>query len=151
MIIEVVINDDYNWRKFCGLMSVVIVFAAFSLLLGCGRLDDGGAGGASAGGTEVVAGSEAYAALKAENDALRRENQMLRRELISKNGALPDSVLPDKGVDSPPAEEASVGDTGYWLATNSRVRHNKRCRNYRKVKGRPCGPNEGRPCKMCGG
>ena len=151
MIIEMVINDDYNWHKFCGLMSVVIVFAAVSLLLGCGRSDDGGAGGASAGGTEVVAGSEAYAALKSENEALRRENQMLRRELVSKNGRLPAAVMPEKGSDAGFAVEPEVEDTGYWLSTNSKVRHNRRCRNYRKVKGRPCGPDEGRPCGICGG
>jgi len=144
-------NDDYNWRKFCGLMSVMIVFAASCLFLGCGRSGDGSEGGTSAGGVEVVVGSETYVALRAENEALRRENQLLRRELISKNGRLPDAVLPEKGKDSGSVVEAEGEDTGYWLATNSKVRHNKRCRNYRKVKGRPCGPNEGRPCKMCGG
>lgn len=131
---------------FLGMMLV-----AFGLFLGCGRSDDGSEEGVPAGGVEVVVGSETYVALKSENEALRRENQMLRRELVSKNGALLDSVLPDKGVDSPPADETSVGDTGYWLATNSKVRHNKRCRNYRKVKGRPCGSDEGRPCGICGG
>ena len=131
---------------FLGMMLV-----AFGLFLGCGRSDDGCARGGSAGSIEVVVGSETYVALKSENEALRRENQMLRRELVSKNGKLPDAVLPEKGKDSGSVVEAEGEDTGYWLATNSKVRHNKRCRNYRKVKGRPCGPTEGRPCKMCGG
>jgi micrococcal nuclease len=39
----------------------------------------------------------------------------------------------------------------YWLTTSSNVRHNSKCRYYQKTKGRPCGPNEGTPCKICGG
>ena len=143
-----------RWNSQRGSFAIAfqfVMFAAFCMLQGCGRSGDGVAGEGSSAFPEVAVGNEAYAALRAENEALRRENQMLRRELISKNGALPDSVLPDKGVDSPPPAETSVEDTGYWLATGSKVRHNKRCRNYRKVKGRPCGPNEGRPCKTCGG
>ena len=92
-----------------------------------------------------------YAALKAENEALRRENQMLRRELISKNGALPDSVMPEKGVARDEGLEPADKETGYWISAKTKVRHNKRCRNYRRVKGYPCSPNDGRPCKACGG
>ena len=91
------------------------------------------------------------AALRAENEALRRENQMLRRELISKNGALQDSVMPEKGVARDEGLEPADKETGYWLSSKTKVRHNKRCRNYRRVKGMPCGPSDGRPCKACGG
>jgi micrococcal nuclease len=43
-------------------------------------------------------------------------------------------------------------DTGYWLNTSNGVRHNRSCPNYRNTKrGRPCGPDEGRACGMCGG
>jgi hypothetical protein len=46
----------------------------------------------------------------------------------------------------PPVEPA------YWLNTKSAIRHNRSCRWFgRKDRGRPCGPNEGRPCKRCGG
>lgn len=104
------------------------------------------------GDGRAVAGDRAsYAALRAENEALRRENQMLRRELISKNGALPDSVMPEKGVARDGGMEPADKETGYWLSSKTKVRHNKRCRNYRRVKGHPCGPNDGRPCKACGG
>lgn len=41
--------------------------------------------------------------------------------------------------------------TGFWLTASSGIRHNSRCTNYRNTKGRECGPNEGRPCKICGG
>ena len=42
-------------------------------------------------------------------------------------------------------------DTGYWLNTNSNKRHNHHCPNYRKTRGRPCGPNEGQAAGCCGG
>ncbi len=47
----------------------------------------------------------------------------------------------------------SPADQGqkYWLTASSNVRHNSKCRYYQKTKGRPCGPNEGTPCKICGG
>lgn len=43
-------------------------------------------------------------------------------------------------------------ETGYWINTKSKVRHNKSCRHYGKGKnGVPCKSNEGKPCKICGG
>ena len=136
--------------RCCKIACACALLATACLALGCERQADDAARRAAESGIGK-AGKEAYAALKSENEALRRENQMLRRELVSKNGRLPDAVMPEKGSDAGFAVEPEVKDTGYWLSINSKVRHNKRCRNYRKVKGRPCGPNEGRPCKMCGG
>ena len=138
-------------RNCSVLVFVGVAFASTCLLYGCGRSGDGVAGEGSSAFPEVAVGNEVYAALRAENDALRKENQMLRRELISKNGRLPDSVLPEKGSSASPEIEVEGEDTGYWLSSKTKVRHNRRCRNYRKVKGHPCGPNEGRPCKTCGG
>ena len=131
---------------------VYVVIVASGLLLGCGRTEIGGDTDALSG-TSVATSADmgTYAALRAENEALRRENQMLRRELISKNGALPDSVMPEKGVARDEGLEPADKETGYWLSSKTKVRHNKRCRNYRKVKGRPCGSDEGRPCGICGG
>ena len=125
---------------YCMVLASVWTIAV-SLFSGCSRE----LGGAAAGDRA------SYAALKAENEALRRENQMLRRELISKNGALPDSVMPEKGVARDEGMEPADKETGYWISAKTKVRHNKRCRNYRRVKGYPCGPNAGRPCKACGG
>lgn len=127
------------------------IFISLGLAQGCGPSEDRVVGDVSASVPEVAGERSAYSALKAENEALRRENQMLRRELISKNGALPDSVMPEKGKASGGEIEATGEDTGYWLSSKTKVRHNRRCRNYRKVKGHPCGPNDGRPCKTCGG
>ena len=42
-------------------------------------------------------------------------------------------------------------ETGYWLNTNSNIRHNKKCPNYRKTRGYPCFEEDGKPCKICGG
>ena len=33
----------------------------------------------------------------------------------------------------------------------SGIRHNKNCRFFNGATTRPCGPNDGRPCKICGG
>ena len=129
--------------KWVSVRSSVLFFVVVTVCL---------AGGCSREGGGAVTGDKAsYAALKAENEALRRENQMLRRELISKNGAMPDSVMPEKGVARDEGLEPADKETGYWLSSKTKVRHNKRCRNYRRVKGHPCGPNDGRPCKSCGG
>ena len=129
-------------RVVCGrALTLGVLAVAFALTCGCSREGDRDAAG----------GSASYAALRAENEALRRENQMLRRELISKNGVLPDSVMPEKGSASGGEIEFVGEETGYWLSSKTKVRHNKRCRNYRKVKGYPCGPKDGRPCKACGG
>ena len=54
-----------------------------------------------------------------------------------------------QGVDPPGRVQAEA--TGWWLSSGSGVRHNERCRWYRRSTGRPCKPDEGRPCKLCGG
>ncbi|OHB65810.1 MAG: hypothetical protein A2V70_07210 [Planctomycetes bacterium RBG_13_63_9] len=47
---------------------------------------------------------------------------------------------------------ASEPKLAHWLNASSNIRHNSRCKYYRKTKqGRMCGPNEGRACKTCGG
>ena len=42
-------------------------------------------------------------------------------------------------------------ETGYWMTTSSHKRHNQKCRFYKNSKGRICQPDEGIPCKVCGG
>ena len=128
-----------------GMAAACVVAVALSLAAGCSRK------GMPPDSAEERGG---YAALRAENDALRRENQRLRRELVAKKGAGAGSAAADaapvKGVQTG-IPEPQDPDTGYWLSEKSHIRHNPRCRNYRKVKGRSCGPDDGKPCKNCGG
>jgi endonuclease YncB( thermonuclease family) len=40
----------------------------------------------------------------------------------------------------------------HWLNTSSNVRHNSTCKHFKATKrGRLCGPDEGKPCGICGG
>src|SRR5664280_931320 len=87
--------------------------------------------------------------LKAENEALRRENQTLHRALAAKTQQLSNSVTTFPKVSATLAPTQQQG--GYWLTISSGVRHNSSCRYYMNSKGRQCGPNEGRACKICGG
>jgi septal ring factor EnvC (AmiA/AmiB activator) len=87
--------------------------------------------------------------LKAENEALKMENRSLHRMLAAKQQQATDSAT---AVPKPPSGLAPTQQqTGYWITISSGVRHNSSCRYYMNSKGRPCGPNEGRPCKLCGG
>ncbi len=47
---------------------------------------------------------------------------------------------------SPPAATNT-----HWITNSSGVRHNSSCRYYENSKGRKCGPDAGRACKICGG
>jgi hypothetical protein len=49
------------------------------------------------------------------------------------------------------ASESESDGGAYWLTTSSRKRHNEKCRYYKTTNGRSCGPNDGIPCKVCGG
>ena len=96
--------------------------------------------------------SEEIKKLESENETLKGEIQNLRIQLsqISPPAAAQQST--------PSPYQASVGDSGeqkqvagYWLTSSSRKRHNSSCRYYQNSNGKPCGPEEGIPCKICGG
>jgi outer membrane murein-binding lipoprotein Lpp len=110
--------------------------------------------------------------LRAENAALQRENESLRRLLSTRSADQPANASRTNSVRQPgsprpasPATEtrsnavpdslqrpaAPSQSTAYWLSTWSGLRHNSGCRYYRNSAGKPCGPNEGKACKLCGG
>jgi hypothetical protein len=76
--------------------------------------------------------------------SLREENANLRKSEISS---------PSKATPSPKeaAKPAPTGEAGltYKLSTSGK-RHNSRCRYFSSA-GDGCGPNDGEPCKVCGG
>jgi hypothetical protein len=49
------------------------------------------------------------------------------------------------------SDKSESKDGTHWLTTSSGKRHNEACRYYKTSKGRACGPDEGSPCKACGG
>jgi micrococcal nuclease len=66
--------------------------------------------------------------------------------------AQPLMAVPQPGV-APRVQPRVVpeGDGGFWLTRSSNKRHNSGCKHYRNTNGRPCGADEGIPCKICGG
>ena len=49
-------------------------------------------------------------------------------------------------------ESAQPANGKFWLNTGSNIRHNSKCEWFNNTsKGRFCGPNDGKPCKICGG
>jgi len=80
-------------------------------------------------------------------------------------------LTPPAGIDASqsgqssgtPAEQAQAAESEsatdedpaaatHWLNTTTGVRHNSKCRFFKKTrKGRMCGPNEGKACRICKG
>jgi hypothetical protein len=96
--------------------------------------------------------SEEIKKFEIENETLKEEIQNLRIQLAQ----IPPPAATQQGTPSP--SQATGGDTveqkqatGYWLTSSSRKRHNSSCRYYQNSNGKPCGPEEGIPCKICGG
>lgn len=58
---------------------------------------------------------------------------------------------PGQALAAPPGATADAILT-HWLNTTTGVRHNAGCKNFQKTKrGRMCGPDDGKPCGICGG
>ena len=58
---------------------------------------------------------------------------------------------PDKTPEAKGQAKEQQTEKKYWLTAKSGKRHNESCRYYKSSKGHPCGPNDGTPCKICGG
>lgn len=88
-----------------------------------------------------------------ENLRARSKHQLelIERE-CTENGIRMVVLFPNRGEAFPhTGRPMADGPPQYWLCTGSRIRHNDECVYFGKSKGRPCGSNEGRPCKACGG
>lgn len=98
--------------------------------------------------------------LKQKNDeleqtiaALRADNAALREQLRGSTIKPPSTrVMPGRTLQPPAGISTGAPDASqaYWLSATGK-RHNKNCRYYGTGKGHPCGPNDGVPCKICGG
>ena len=98
--------------------------------------------------TNTVAESD-WRSIKEKNEQLAAENRLLRRMLVegtSQQGNAPTN----KAALRPTVSRISTNSADYWI-TLDKKRHNKKCRYYQIFKGRPCGPDEGEPCPICGG
>ena len=90
------------------------------------------------------------AELEATVESLRKDNAALRQQLQAVTAARavqPAPTMPVRAISSTSSASAQSG-LSYTVSSTGK-RHNSRCRYYGS--GRPAGPNEGIPCKICGG
>lgn len=88
------------------------------------------------------------------------DSRLANSEIYARNGRLglwsdPDPVPPwivrRQSIRGAP-QESDLLPGKYWLNTSSGVRHNSSCKHFMStLRGRFCGPEEGRPCGECGG
>jgi hypothetical protein len=95
------------------------------------------------------------AELEATVESLRKDNAALRQQLqaaaaIARPVPPPPAPAPTEAARSiaPASNVSSQTGLSYTISSTGK-RHNSRCRYYGS--GRPAGPNEGIPCKICGG
>lgn len=91
--------------------------------------------------------------LKAENEALKKELQLLRQLMASSlSGASNSPATGENRTGTAASPLSTQGEsTGYWMTLSSRKRHNSSCRYFQNSNGKHCGPEDGIPCKLCGG
>jgi len=108
------------------------------------------------GGEDTAQALDAARKLCAESEV----RFWLINEFVSIN-----DLVAQKGITAPPArqspssssvraapEQVQTVEKTHWMNTSSGVRHNRSCRWFGNTKnGRYCRPDEGRPCRQCGG
>ena len=97
---------------------------------------------------------ERISELEATVESLRKDNAALRQQLQShttKQSASPASAMgggTERSANSFTSSVSAPTDLSYTISSTGK-RHNSRYRYYGS--GRPCGPTDGIPCKICGG
>jgi hypothetical protein len=93
------------------------------------------------------------AELEATVESLRKDNAVLRQQLQAALAAptapAPGPALPVNAIASTRSQSAPASTGLSYTVSSTGKRHNSRCRYYGS--GRSAGPNEGIPCKICGG
>jgi hypothetical protein len=90
--------------------------------------------------------------LEATVESLRKDNAALRQQLQAATAAplAPPASAPTMPVRAISSTASTTAQSGLsYTISSTGKRHNSRCRYYGS--GRPAGPNEGIPCKICGG
>ena len=90
--------------------------------------------------------------LEATVESLRKDNAALRQQLQTATAAhlAPPASAPTMPVRAISSTASTTAQSGLsYTISSTGKRHNSRCRYYGS--GRPAGPNEGIPCKICGG
>ena len=102
--------------------------------------------------SESTDSQKIIAQLKAENEALKQEVQNLRKLLATGSTTTSEATTePKTATPTVSSTSETANSTGFWLTSSSKKRHNSSCRYYKTSNGSECGPNDGTPCKSCGG
>ena len=88
------------------------------------------------------------AELEATVASLRRDNAALRQQLSQAPSTQPAPGANSPAVTRPSAPTSEKSGLSYSLSSTGK-RHNSNCRYFGS--GKPCGPNDGIACKICGG
>lgn len=103
------------------------------------------AGGASLERFAKRAASEPIVAGDLDAESYSRDQEPL--PLAAAEASTPSTDSPERE-----SENANGSEPRYWLNARSGVRHNENCRYFDPSgAGRFCGPDDGRPCLVCGG
>jgi micrococcal nuclease len=106
----------------------------------------------------LVAGGLAWHYKRYSDDDLLSDAEIAARRARRGLWADPSPIAPwdwrnqPRQTETDQPEFTPPADGKAWLNTTTGVRHNTTCDNWGRTKrGRPCEPDEGRPCGICGG